>query len=1422
MEAGGPTGTDGFACGERLASRSGNRLELIVSSCLTAQGPVIFCWIFSAREWAARSVEKDNVDFGSMIRLCTCTRRSASSFELGKNCEAPLPCKSCGGRTVDGRGSVPGSMLSTVGLELTRVIDPDLTWRTVANRKGRRARTSLTASNKKKSNLQSLRNSGDLINKSTKEAEDMPVSESEKLGVTILGRRFSDTLENLPIKKRKFMLVRSPSPPSRTTSSSLSEDSAGSTKNSNFDQVDMANEKTQMECESEKVGVDADFSGISILATAACNSNKGSGTGNPDNLEGFPRIPPVMESNPDEMSERKLDDSSGLSADKCSLKECADVVEQAVHVQTKKDFKQDTGTPAKLDSSSSRDDRSHWDLNTVMDEWGNPGDPEIRIENKENVELKATDSLSSITVQEMPTVMVSEMPKPTTTGDELKVEALHSDASSSDHGKHLNIKVEDVFNGNKDPADGPGALENPENHGMKAEVVPTSVSVDELVGYHSSAEEKAAGQCSNSDLMNKGQNMERDADTVPGQNICEPSSFVLEDKTNLALQTCFGKNINDDPRDKSPEPERHISIFVESEKQANKGSDSMLSEPVTGKISSPDVNILKNGEASSSPQIHATSGFPHLFDSERLNVASPCLDKGETVDADSKTSLAIGLDTQNDAEALLENPYCEITTTRILTSGLQSSERSKSDGDMSKCNAGVVVDLYESDYLSDVSQNDGDHAVGLDKDAVPQGADEESQYEDGEFRESTIHGWGDVGDEGEAEQVDYGSDNRDMDIFEAPADYTISSSLQGEGDESAGQEIPVDQPNFASSSLGTQPDDSKKTVKVVKKALKSNIEKKEGNEGLGTALKIGNETTVEGEVSAKHGGGRGPSHAVTRTKSTGWDQLPDVSKSYEEVCEVSSNTVVARSSLSKELSSRVEGPRSSDTLLVKDNEYLHGSRSSDREVSNSMLEATASPHKSIGRGGSTMHMRGRGRGNDHWLDSSGTHWGPKHRRSPGYYGPGEFGPNGPKNNAAAAAAKVESSGFVVAPDGTIVKAGGMGPTGRVNRQSTNTSSQGVRRRGSASEREGGWNFGKNIEFGASREISPDRNGSVGRGRPTGYTGTRVVNTNHRERYNGPVPDENFDMQHPLSHREGSFSPIHRRPLHLSRSHTKSRSRSRSRSPQMWSSSRGRRSGGRVTGGPGFQRHSRSPPNFRSEARIEGGRSPQRRNSRSPNFWSDARIERMRSPHWRPGFSEHMGFGPVSRSHKSPPHTSRWMDDRKDPPDHFREHDYKRSSGSERSPPARIFSRNQRFHVMGSPGRMKPDEYYRPVHSGRYPEFVGADRGSRHEGSDEDRRKHSDRYGMVHPIRHHDVEGDVKRFRCEFDNGFRTHNPRGRGSPRDYGRGGIESRLGDGTRRGRDAKDQFRYSREGKHSSSFSTYGVRDCDEDLALRRRRPS
>lgn len=224
------------------------------------------------------------------------------------------------------------------------------------------------------------------------------------------------------------------------------------------------------------------------------------------------------------------------------------------------------------------------------------------------------------------------------------------------------------------------------------------------------------------------------------------------------------------------------------------------------------------------------------------------------------------------------------------------------------------------------------------------------------------------------------------------------------------------------------------------------------------------------------------------------------------------------------------------------------------------------------------------------------------------------------------------------------------------------------------------------------------------------------------------------------------------------------------------------------------------------------------------------MQRIRSPHQRSGFaSDHMvGFMSMPRNHGSPPHNSRWIGDRKDGMVHFREHGYKqRSSVLDRRSPGRICPRGERFDLVDS-RKLKPNEYYRSMHSGRFSEMDGVARGPRYEGSDDDRKKHGCRYGLMQPGRRYDMDGAVKRFRCDIEDGFvAAHNFRKKDgsdfharSPKDYTRGN-DSRIGDIPRRSREERGPFLCRRDGKYNADSKAFGLHEGDEDLAPRRRRP-
>ncbi|XP_039067558.1 uncharacterized protein LOC120213513 [Hibiscus syriacus] len=130
-----------------------------------------------------------------------------------------------------------------------------------------------------------------LANKNARKMENVTVSELEKLGVDILGRNFCEKMENVPIKKRRLMF-RSPSPPHPMTTcpnleapgmhvdfQATPDQNCGSiTKQwQQLMESDCSAKSYAPSTDDEKIsdvinGVE-DFSGIEILAAAACSDN---------------------------------------------------------------------------------------------------------------------------------------------------------------------------------------------------------------------------------------------------------------------------------------------------------------------------------------------------------------------------------------------------------------------------------------------------------------------------------------------------------------------------------------------------------------------------------------------------------------------------------------------------------------------------------------------------------------------------------------------------------------------------------------------------------------------------------------------------------------------------------------------------------------------------------------------------------------------------------------------------------------------------------------------------------------------------------------------------------------------------------------------------------------------------------------------
>ncbi|KAJ4952943.1 hypothetical protein NE237_029775 [Protea cynaroides] len=1456
-----------------------------------------------------------------MIRLCSCSGVSASTIDPIRKRVVTASCKTCGGKPlVDGKGSLPGGILSTGELELTSVINPDLTWKTISkgNRSAsRRARKSIS---------RNFKRTGALFDKDPEKVEDdMPVSESEKLGVTVLGRRFSDKVEHIPIKKRRFFF-RSPSPPPRAPSPHPDESGQhASAQESSLNTIlatdaaiqlgqvvsmGMAIDGKYSREINENLGDSEDFSGISILAAAACNNSMDGGTDNAEKGSALEVSSDVLVNNElslevkesgrghclncAEISNEETDSCisamhlKGMSSSSViatsSPEDMACITNAELPSSTDDLLAAEQKLPNDSNESSLRrhesllDDRSQWDLNTVMDAWENPyHDPTVGLQedgfddisddgcNEKPGKLEACD------LQRDPADTKHDIanPVPAVVGsvvgdDGFEVISCHADSRNSTVGSSKSNRDDHKV----DAHAGEGSCE-------RTTCLQEKSSSDEII---TSSPNILMGLDDGSKSLN---NQERTTNIIAHQFVDQDtcinhSSFPVADKgsgmpvseenEHAGSAGAAGKEMGDDcPAEHigSNQSAKHCTALsytaisgdmyrnnkVPTEDGEDAGGSSVLHENGNfhDKPQRTDLMACDPQQFGPSDSImdHAISSSDNMHCSPSTN--SEELPGSQASAGRSEHAVGVGLTVQDArdfvADATVYSPdqieseerthkHLEVTIGTVETpGGISSAYRSCSDDHISIFgNVGPEDDHFDDvDYGSDVSQDDPQR---MEKESELQ-VGYDSQYEDGEVRESVLHGWeGDAYEEGETEHVDYGSDNREAYDFEAAEKTDCPGSISVRYEEleecQGGRSAEINEnrerdqvmeknilennvleAGYCEKRSGTVSQHSRGQFGRRDDCSKFEMDSMTDNELREGAAKVNGD-----DLYARGDAGKDSTQLASfRMKFSGWDRLPEGGRcsvdtkmdarddnpkklhSVAHMDALDSGDSVARMTTTtrRELHSRIEGSTSFEVLHRRD-------RSNKLDDSNRRAEREPVSAESIGRGGSSLlHMHGRGRGGDRWIDSS--HWGPECHRSPG------FGHPGPKNAAAAAAAKIESSGFVVAPDGTVVKAGGLGR----RRQSVNASSEGLRhtlaRRGSPSERDEA--LGVHMELGPGGEMSPDRSIPVGRGR-SGRFGPRMVGSALRERYQGPAPDDtSLRIQHLLITRERSYSPIQRREApHMPRSHTNSPSRSRTRSPHGWPSPRGRNGCGNGNG-PVLRHHSRSPPNFRSEARME----------------------RVRSPRRRPGYlADHVaGFAPTSRIRGSPQHSSRWVENRKDTVDHFREYGYKqRPSVSERRLPGRFIPRGHRFDRGGSMGRSKPDEYYRPIHPGRFPQMLGAGSGSRYDVSDDDRRKHGHRYGFVHPMRRYDTDGPVKRFCYDVEDGFAAHDSHnkeptefhGRGSPKTFDRG-IDSRLGDAPRRSREEKGHFRYGRDWKYNSSKS-FGMRECDEDGAPRRRIPS
>ncbi|KAF8402806.1 hypothetical protein HHK36_010897 [Tetracentron sinense] len=183
-----------------------------------------------------------------------------------------------------------------------------------------------------------------------------------------------------------------------------------------------------------------------------------------------------------------------------------------------------------------------------------------------------------------------------------------------------------------------------------------------------------------------------------------------------------------------------------------------------------------------------------------------------------------------------------------------------------------------------------------------------------------------------------------------------------------------------------------------------------------------------------------------------------------------------------------------------------------------------------------------------------------------------------------------------------------------------------------------------------------------------------------------------------------------------------------------------------------QIRSKSPPGFRTDS--PGPWSPPRRSPDGfdghPELTTNRRspaMYRMRSPHQRPCFTEDM----VARRHGSPPYMSRISNDMREMGS-ARERDHERSFiPNRRSPSGRVLPRStRRFGMIDPLERIESDEYFGgPLNSGRFHELGG-------EGGSDERRKCSERRGPARSFRPPYNSAEAENFRFRVEDGPRPY------------------------------------------------------------------
>ncbi|KAL6291549.1 hypothetical protein ACE6H2_009059 [Prunus campanulata] len=1192
-------------------------------------------------------------------------------------------------------------MMNTVRVELTEAISTDLNWKVIKGYRSapRRSRKPVDRSQKL---------GAELAEKSARSPSETTVSESEKLGVAVLGRRFSDKIEHVPIKKRRFM-VRSPSPPPHLSSPHLEDNqppldgrrasgqkscpksivkkhptrSDASTLTRLCHSVaDSGVNENLNEVTNQKPGGGEDFSGIEILAAAACNNSinddvnpvEGNSVGEDLSQDGKEASTSARPSEQTFVSTSSTEMRTASEVSEARDASVSAILEESVaSLETVHSSIKDIPQEDKIESSSfeangvrinpseghdeavarsisSKDVRLHWDLNVTMDAWDEPcdmviGDPQttavddILMNNKQGSEALEIGGVEDAKDDIACTV------QPLANNDEQGLKACPEFEMS--YGKCI-------------PAD--NALGPSKDTGMGAKASSQDASVDACVDHSPCDDITVTGPVSeetNKTAFFAVKHMTED--TAPGVQLGVTVCSESVEVENPAI-ACV-------PEGASCEIE---STVLDDDGKGSGATSSFHDDP-----KSPEEMMGVESCHSLAPVVLEVKPVA------KTEVMAADISK---LDCDDKSASGASIGEGLSLVTLIaKEPVEAISETHTVDSLPKAAAGSSSGeqchyGEGTTCSLGRVTteDPCNDNYDLDVCQDDKDHMVGQEK-TMEHEAGYESQYEDGELRESDVPYWeeNEFEDE-EAECVDYGSDTCDSDA----AHDSISGKV-GMGLECRETEV-----------FGSESREINRNAKVVRGLSPGSDNMCEKNEHSLRQCSMG-----------------------SKTKTSGSDQLPgDSEASSNRTAEATEGCTGRRHAANcfdglggKYSPAEVVGSVASNTL------NRMGPLCARRRLHNfdmPIRSEEAGSDQSMGKEKSDSRMHSKSSGGAHLVNPSGGYWDSKRRGSPSYHG--SFGSGRPRPKSV-----VESHGFEMDPDDTFSEAAGV--HNRVRRQAISFSSnrlyQPPLRRRSPAER--------NDTHNMHRGVIPMRDTSPDRWRFRRYP--QGVSRGIREEYHRPMPDDpnecSYNVPRRMARREQSTSPPGRGPIYYGRPYKKFQSRCRSRSPLSWGLPRERND---------VSRH---------------------RGSRSPDYRLDSKIDKPRVPFQKHSFGakyEVGGFMSPPKRRFSPQHNSRWFDDSNSGVDHnFRG---RRLAG-------RRFQQGQRIDSVRSSRRLSSDDYFEPMsRPARFSELAsGGGRECRYEGSDDDRRKHDGRFEIIHRVRRYDSDGVVRQFRYDEDDRFASRN-----------------------------------------------------------------